>query len=121
LQFTENKARNDQRAAEKAGCAKIRDAAIDDNVCVDYKRLVLCRLACEPHIGNDERELIPIAAHREHHAEVAEGAINHEPRRPLHQLRLKAQHLGCHQQVCEEEPEQQTERGGGKRAQRESF
>src|SRR5207248_328569 len=93
LQFAQNKARDDERAAQKSCRAKIGNAAIDDDVCIYDDRLALRRLARETDIRNDEREFIAVAPHRQHHPEITEGAIDDEPRRPLGRLALVAQNV----------------------------
>ena len=90
LQFAQNKTRHDQRATEKSGRTKVGNSSIDDHVGVDDQRFMLGRLASEAHIGNDERELVPVAPHREHHPEVTKSAVNNSTDRPLNRFRLIA-------------------------------
>ncbi len=82
---------------------------------------MLGRLAREPDVGNNHGKLVSITPHREHHAEITEGAINQEPHGPLRSLRLIAQHVRGDQEVREEEPEQKTECRGRKCAKGKSF
>jgi hypothetical protein len=69
--------RNDQGTADKAGGAQVRQASVDDDIGIDDQRLLLRRGLAEAHVGHDE-QIIPVAADREHHAEVGEAGINHE-------------------------------------------
>jgi len=45
LQFIQDKARDNERAAQKTGSAKIGDASVNDNICIDDERFVLGGLA----------------------------------------------------------------------------
>ena len=73
--------------------------------------------AGEADVGNDERKLVAVAAHRQHHAEISEGGVNNQARGPLRRFRLIVQNIRGHQQVREEQAEQQAKRRRGKCAQ----
>jgi hypothetical protein len=70
---------------------------------------VLGRLTREADVRNDERELVAVAPHRQHHAEITEGAVDGESHRPLRRLGLIAQDFGSDQEIREKQAEQETE------------
>ena len=84
---------------------------------LDLNGLALGRFAREPHIGNDQRELVAVASHGEHHPKVTERAINDEARRPLDGVALVTENVGGQEQTGEEQTKQKAEGGGGKCAQ----
>src|ERR1700750_3021779 len=103
LQFAEDKPRDDQGPAQEPGRDEIADAPVDDDIRVDYKRLVPRRLPGETHIWNDEGELASVAPPCQHHPEIAERAIDHDPRRPLYGVALVTQNIGSREEVREKQ------------------
>src|SRR5437764_53400 len=106
LQFSKDKARHDQGPAEKPGGTEVGDPAINNNIGVDDEGLALSRFAREPHVRNDQRELVPVASHGEHHPKVTERAINDEARRPLDGVALVTENVGGQEQTGEEQTKQ---------------
>ena len=121
MQFAEDEAWDNKRAADETGGAKVRNPAIDDDAGVEHKRLMFHCLAGKTDIRDNERELVAIAAHGQHHAEIGEGGVYNQPYYPLRRFGLEAQHFrGC-KQIGKNKPEQESERRRRKSAQGNSL
>src|SRR6476659_10530847 len=76
LKFSQDESRDDQRPAQETAPDQVGDPTVDDDGGIDDERLVLGGLPRETHIRNNEGELVAVAAHGEHHPEIAERAVN---------------------------------------------
>ena len=121
MQFAEDEARDNERAADETGRAKVRDPAFNDHAGVEDERLMFHCLASKTDVRNNEGKFVPITAHGQHHAEICESGVHDQTNHPLRRFRLKAQHFRCRKQIGKNKTEQESKRRRGKSAQRNSL
>ena len=73
LQLQQHKPRHDDDAFDQPRFDEIRDAAVDDDARVQQHQVVRLVLPREAHIRDDEGEILLVAAHRQHDADVTEA------------------------------------------------
>ena len=71
--------RHDDEALEEIGLDQVGDAAIDDDAGIEQQEVVRLVLRREADVGDDEREILFVAAHGQDDADVAEA--ENRPRR----------------------------------------
>ncbi len=72
LQFVEDESGDDERALDEIGFEKVGDAAVNNNAGVEEEEVFGLGLGGEADVGDDEGEILLVAAHGQDHAEVAE-------------------------------------------------
>ena len=82
LKFPEHKARDDDEAFEEVRLDQVGDAPVNDDAGVEQQQVVRLVLRREPDVGDDEREILLVAAHGEDDADVAEAQKQAEPDEP---------------------------------------
>ena len=103
------------------GFDQIGDAPVNDDAGVEQQQVVRLVLRREADIGNDEREILLVAAHGENDADVAEAEKQSEPDEPANSVVGIFEQAGMVNQQRDHRAEQQAESRGGKSAERKAL
>src|SRR5581483_6415549 len=118
LKLLEHEARHDDQAFEKVGLNQVRDASVNNDAGVQQQEIVGLVLRGKADVGDDEREILLVAAHGQHDADVAEAQKEGKTNQPAGGL---FRHIFKEAGVVDEErddgAQQQAESGGRKSAQ----
>ena len=121
LQFAEHKARHDDDALDKIGLDQVGDPAVDDDAGVEHEEVLRPILRRETDVGNDEREILLVAAHREDDADVAEAEEQTQPDQPAGRLVRGVEQTRAIDHHRDERAQHHGERDGGKGAEGEAL
>ena len=121
LQFQQHEARHDDQAFDEMRLNQVGDASVNDDAGVEQQKVVRLVLRREADVGDDERKILLVAAHGQHHADVAEAQEQAEPDELARFAVGVSKQAGMVHQQRDQPAEQQPERRGGKRAERKAF
>ena len=76
LEFVKDEAGDDEGGREEAGGHEGLDPTVDDDVGIEQERLAFGAVAAEANVGNDDSELVALAAEGEGNAEEGEGRVD---------------------------------------------
>src|ERR1035437_11039093 len=89
LQLLQNKARHHDQALDKVGFDQVSNAPINNDTGIQQQEVVRFVLRRESDIGDDEREVLLVAAHRQHDANIAEAEKQAQANQPASGLLLQ--------------------------------
>jgi hypothetical protein len=73
LQFVQDETRDDDRPFQEPGVNQVGDASVNNNAGVQDEQVFGLALRGEADVGDDEGEILLVAAHGQDHADVAEA------------------------------------------------
>lgn len=121
LQLAKNELRHHNDAFDEAAFNEIGDAAIDNHAGIEHDLVLGLVLRTKPDVGDEQREVFLVAAHRENHPDVAEAKKHRKPQEPACSLIREDEKVGAVDHPGHHCPEHQAEGGGGESSEREAF
>ena len=122
LQFLQHEPRDDNQALEEIRLDEVGDAAVNDDAGVQQQQILGLVLRREPHVGNNERKILLVAAHGQDDADVTEAQEEAQADDPARGLLLDVlEQAGLVDEQGDDGAQEQAEGRRGKGAQGEAL